>query len=125
MQPDQHHQPTRQTQHHVAQPLHSSAPLQHAPHPHTADDGLVLGAFAIAFAAALPPIGVILGILTLKKTKQHTPAHTLGQVGVIVGVILTFLMIAYFILLVFAEVENANTTDATHTPSDYTGAQEL
>lgn len=88
-----------------SQPI--SARQQYAPKP--ADDGTVMGALALALSLAFPPVGFVLGIVAMKKSKPHTPGHTLGLVGLICSVLCTGFIILYIIVSIAAEVaEQAN-----------------
>ena len=77
------------------------AQQQYAPMP--ADDGTVMGALALALSCTFPPVGFVLAIVAMNKSKPHTAGHTLGLVGLICSILCTAFIILYIIVSIAAE----------------------
>jgi hypothetical protein len=96
-------------------------PVESSQVPKPADDGTVMGALALAMSACLPPVGLVLGIIALKKSPSGTPGRTLGLVGLMCS-LLSILLFTVYLAFIISTRDYEETED---TQLDYSSAQEL
>lgn len=105
----------------VGVPTAAQPPAVHGENP-----GQVLGIISIVLSfVGLSIIGIILGVISRKKSKEANAPTTLGTVGLVIGIVTTVLAILSFVLIfglamLSASLGETTTTDDSDTSSLFT-----